>query len=173
MGNYTIFQMLENPRRSRQARNFTTNVPKILDLKSSSEQIFSENCRWVPLHCGLSVKTLQAYYKSLSIDILITHIIYVNFQLLHFLQETPRHQALIQRRVLYRVGAILKSFVRMKKMAFGDDRNVYRAPHGVMGSDCKGLGTKRQRMEHCVSCLIFNSTFSRSLSKDASAQLFL
>ena len=41
--------MFENPRRSRQARNSTTNVPKILDLKSSSEQIFSENCRWVPL----------------------------------------------------------------------------------------------------------------------------
>ena len=44
--------MFENPRRTRrgrQARNFTTNVPKILDLKSSSEQIFSENCRWVPL----------------------------------------------------------------------------------------------------------------------------
>ena len=41
--------MLENPRRGRQARNFTTNVPKILDLKSSSEQIFSENCRRVPL----------------------------------------------------------------------------------------------------------------------------
>ena len=33
--------MFENPRRGRQARNFTTNVPKILDLKSSSEQIFS------------------------------------------------------------------------------------------------------------------------------------
>ena len=33
--------MLENPRRGRKARNFTTNVPKILDLKSSSEQIFS------------------------------------------------------------------------------------------------------------------------------------
>ena len=33
--------MLENPRRDRQARNFTTNAPKILDLKSSSEQIFS------------------------------------------------------------------------------------------------------------------------------------
>ena len=32
--------MFENPRKSRQARNFTTNVPKILDLKSSSEQIF-------------------------------------------------------------------------------------------------------------------------------------
>ena len=41
--------MSENPRRGRQARNFTTNVPKILGLKSSSEQLFSENCRWVPL----------------------------------------------------------------------------------------------------------------------------
>ena len=41
--------MFENPRTGRQARNFTINVPKILDLKSSSEQIFSENWRWVPL----------------------------------------------------------------------------------------------------------------------------
>ena len=49
MGNYTIFKMFENPRRGRQARNFTTNAPKILDLKSSSEQIFSENSGWVPL----------------------------------------------------------------------------------------------------------------------------
>ena len=32
--------MFENPRSSKLARNFTTNVPKILDLKSSSEQIF-------------------------------------------------------------------------------------------------------------------------------------
>ena len=33
--------MFENPRRGRKAINFTTNVPKILVLKSSSEQIFS------------------------------------------------------------------------------------------------------------------------------------
>ena len=33
--------MFETPRRGRQARNFTTNAPKILGLKSSSEQIFS------------------------------------------------------------------------------------------------------------------------------------
>ena len=39
MGNYTIFLMFENPRRGRQARNFTENDPKTLDLKSSSEQI--------------------------------------------------------------------------------------------------------------------------------------
>ena len=48
--------MFENSRRGRQARNFTTNVPKILDLNSSSEQIFSENCRWVPLlYVGLQL----------------------------------------------------------------------------------------------------------------------
>ena len=49
MGNYSSFYKFENPRRGRQARNFTSNVPKILDLKSSSEQIFSKNYRWVPL----------------------------------------------------------------------------------------------------------------------------
>ena len=41
--------MFENPRTGKEARNFTTNVPKILDPKSSSEQIFSENWRWVSL----------------------------------------------------------------------------------------------------------------------------
>ena len=46
--------MFENPRRGRQARNFGKNVPKILDLKSSSEHIFSENCRWVPLNIAAS-----------------------------------------------------------------------------------------------------------------------
>ena len=37
MGNYTF--LFENPTRGRQARNFTENDSKILDLKSSSEQI--------------------------------------------------------------------------------------------------------------------------------------
>ena len=39
MGNHTIFLKFENPRRGRQARNLSENDPKILDLKSSSEQI--------------------------------------------------------------------------------------------------------------------------------------
>ena len=39
MGNYTIFLKFENPRRGRQARNLSENDPKILDLKSSSQQI--------------------------------------------------------------------------------------------------------------------------------------
>ena len=34
--------MFKHHRTGRQARNFTTNVPKILDLKSFFEQIFSE-----------------------------------------------------------------------------------------------------------------------------------
>ena len=60
MGNYTIFLMFENPRRGRQAKNCATNVPKILDLKTSSEQIFSKNCRWVPLVISES-KQLRTY----------------------------------------------------------------------------------------------------------------
>ena len=44
-----MFGRFEIPRRGMQTRNLTTNVPKILDLKSSSEQTFSKNCRWVPL----------------------------------------------------------------------------------------------------------------------------
>ena len=48
--------MFENPSRGMQAKDFTKIVPKILDIKSSSEPIFSENCRWVPL--------FQVLYKS-------------------------------------------------------------------------------------------------------------
>ena len=59
--------MFENRRRGRQARNFGKNVPKILDLKSSSEQIFSENCRWVPLYsvCYIHVVDItdRSYYE--------------------------------------------------------------------------------------------------------------
>ena len=51
--------MSENPRRGRQARNFTTNVPKILDLKSSSEQIFF---RKLPL--GAPDFSPQEVYKA-------------------------------------------------------------------------------------------------------------
>ena len=58
MGNYTIFQMFENLRRGRQERNFTTNNPKILDLKSSSEQIFS---RKLPLGAP-EIQAIQLIY---------------------------------------------------------------------------------------------------------------
>ena len=45
-----------------QARNFITNVPKILDLKSSCEQIFSENGRWVPLPSLVCEVVLEIFF---------------------------------------------------------------------------------------------------------------
>ena len=74
--------MFENPRRGRQARNFTTNVPKILDLKSSSEQIFSRKLPLgapdVPNHCSQKVlqfiavcgvhSSLSAWISSVHMD---------------------------------------------------------------------------------------------------------
>ena len=51
--------MFGNPRRGRLAINFTTYVPKILDLILSSEQIFSENWRWVPLVLNEQLHILQ------------------------------------------------------------------------------------------------------------------
>ena len=53
--------MFENPRRGRQARNFTTKASKLLDLKSSSEQIFS---RKLPL--GAPEMEANYAYKSIS-----------------------------------------------------------------------------------------------------------
>ena len=48
--------MFENPRRGRQARNFTANVPKILVLKSSSEQIFSRKLPLgAPEECAIEI----------------------------------------------------------------------------------------------------------------------
>ena len=57
--------MFENSRRRRQARNFATNVRKILDLKSSSEQIFSEDWRWVPLFSSLFINHLEQVHSRL------------------------------------------------------------------------------------------------------------
>ena len=69
--------MFENPRRGRQARIFTTNVTKILDLKSSSEQIFSRKlslgapeCIWhesnllVTLFLHLRLESEQPVYMG-------------------------------------------------------------------------------------------------------------
>ena len=54
--------MFENPRRGRQARNFTKSVPKIsLDLKSSSGQIFSQNWRGVLLSFSWYVSLLYLH----------------------------------------------------------------------------------------------------------------
>ena len=58
------------PRRGRQARNFTTNVLKILHLKSSSEQIFLENWHWVPLISGtLCLKNVLLFLNGFGIHL--------------------------------------------------------------------------------------------------------
>ena len=43
------------------ARNFTTNVPKILDLKSSSEEIFF---RKLSLGAPVETQTVETYLPS-------------------------------------------------------------------------------------------------------------
>ena len=60
--------MFENPRRGRQARNFTTNVPKILVLKSSSEQMFS---RKLPL----GAPDVQISSSCYSVELHITDLL--------------------------------------------------------------------------------------------------
>ena len=62
MGNYTIVLKFENPRRGRQARNFSENDPKILDLKSSSEQIIFRK-----LSLGAPVKYFGVSFIVLTI----------------------------------------------------------------------------------------------------------
>ena len=66
--------MFENLRRATQARNFTTNVPKILELKSSSEQIFSENWRLVPLARYIS-ETIIGVSNTAAV---VCHLCHVN-----------------------------------------------------------------------------------------------
>ena len=53
--------MFENPGRGKQAINFTTHAPKILDLKSSSEQIFS---RKLPLGAPVRLAYTLAVFFS-------------------------------------------------------------------------------------------------------------
>ena len=69
--------MFENPRRGRRARNFTTNVPKILVLKSSSEQIFSRKLPLgAPVVCVLYVGFLLTVYFTIAANDIIIIIPY-------------------------------------------------------------------------------------------------
>ena len=64
--------MFENARRGRQARNFTTNVPKILVLKSSSEQIFSRKLPLgAPVDSHPEQKCLVTYHTLASVYVCV------------------------------------------------------------------------------------------------------
>ena len=58
--------MFENPRRARQARNFTTYVPKILDLKSSSEPKETSSCL-TTLNKGTGAKDIRNDFTILYV----------------------------------------------------------------------------------------------------------
>ena len=61
--------MFENPRRGRHARNFTTHVPKILDLKSSSEQIFFRKLSLgAPVILTLKMTTAQVVETLVTVN---------------------------------------------------------------------------------------------------------
>ena len=63
--------MFENPRRGGQATNFTTNAPKILYLKSSSEQIFSRKLPLgapVPAQFKRKKQDQQHYLQNMYTD---------------------------------------------------------------------------------------------------------
>ena len=65
--------MFENPRRGRQVRNFKENDPKILDLKSSSEQIiFRKLSLGAP---GMSLKLCRYQLKYMFMPSIIIRII--------------------------------------------------------------------------------------------------
>ena len=65
--------MFENLRRGRQARNFTTNAPKILNLKSSSEQMFSRKLPLgAPGRCFLFPCTVFFFPFWFSLFLLLT-----------------------------------------------------------------------------------------------------
>ena len=60
--------MFENPRRGRQARNFATNVPKILDLKSSSEQTFFRKLSLGAPVTGLGISPYKHFSTKTSVN---------------------------------------------------------------------------------------------------------
>ena len=66
--------MFENPRRGGQARNFTTNVSKILDLKSPSEQIFFRKfSSGAPVKCIIryNIECCRKYIGQIYTDSLV------------------------------------------------------------------------------------------------------
>ena len=62
--------MFENPRRGRQAKNLTKNVPEILDLKSSSEKVLCRHSNSYLVECKHSAvaRGLQDFNCSCSVS---------------------------------------------------------------------------------------------------------
>ena len=117
--------MFENPRRGKQARNLTTNVPKILDLKSSSEQVFSENGRWVPL-AGIYLPFLseEAFYRFWLVICLFVCLFAFFYMQLLFVSCVECY-AMFRCRILVLTWPLLISSLCLQYASFGVG-DVYR-----------------------------------------------
>ena len=127
--------MFENPRRGRQARNFTvTNVPKILVLKSSSEQIFS---RKLPLgalagwdtHNYTTKDTVVRHSKKIIIQCLKLQLICECSPVLLFLRSVSR----LFSSECISVEADSPSFLSRKKYGFSHSVN-HSTIHSIIHS---------------------------------------
>ena len=86
--------MFENPRRGRQTRNFTTNAPKILDLKSSPNRYFPENCRWVPLN----IVRVSGVFDLSELKLTRLYCIYSKFSDAFCWRDTVAYERLLQKK---------------------------------------------------------------------------
>ena len=135
--------MFENPRRGRQGRNFTTNVPKILVLKSSPEQIFSQRLplgapEWSMLLQLFVDNTRLAMQKRLWIlcfsNLNLEH---AQYELLRSSAEVPSSSRLIEedRRRLCSQGMIHFDLVKNNMAALKNERLAKMWNHGNV--NCK------------------------------------
>ena len=110
--------MFENPRRGKQA--------KILDLKSSSEQVFSENGRWVPL-AGIS---LPFFIRRSFLSVLISYLLVCLFVCFFFYMQLlfvscVECYAMFRCRILVLTWPLLISSLCLQYASFGVG-DVYR-----------------------------------------------
>ena len=106
--------MFENPRRSRQARNFTTNVPKILDLKSSSNRYFPKIVVGCP--CPEPIGELTGFY--------VLTFFYPS-SLSSWIQTHSTHPA--PKKVTLRTAPIMILFVIANRRALASPKQTSRA----------------------------------------------
>ena len=111
--------MFENPRRGRQARNFTRNVPKILDLKSAKIDVgspcFLVNIIWSE-RGKLNIQATQACFSSINIStIIVSSILY--------LFHGKLTQDKITGRMLVNLNGITSEIVKIGELFFLDELN--------------------------------------------------
>ena len=143
--------MFENPRRGRQARNFATNAPKILDLKSSSEQIFS---RKLPL--GAPVHWTICVWLKPFVNVCVTQIIGATEQ------PTVRYHAstILSYMVSISVNKLYISLVDLVGCVTLSKKFSYRCGLTEQTNQVKSTATNVMAFTACISTLQVVGTFA-------------